>query len=47
MPDVVSNQDLASGTGQNVTATGTLTMNDLTSNQDLCKNASLTLGFTS
>lgn len=48
MPDVVSNQDLAgSSSGQTVTATGTLTMNDLSTNQDLCKNANLTLNFTS
>jgi hypothetical protein len=47
MPDVVSNQDLASGNGQTVTATGTLTMNDLASSQDLCKSANLLLNFTS
>ena len=47
MPDVVSNQDLASGNGQTVTASGTLTMNDLASSQDLCKSANLLLNFTS
>ena len=33
--------------GQSVTATGTLKMNDLSSSQDSCKNANLTLNFTS
>jgi hypothetical protein len=47
MADVPANQDIASGTKQSVTATGTLTMNDLSSNQDACKNANLTLNFTS
>jgi hypothetical protein len=47
MADVVSNQDVANGNGQTVTATGTLAMNDLASAQDACKNANLTLGFTS
>ena len=47
MPDVVSNQDLASGSGQTVTATGTLTMNDLASSQDSCKSVNLLLNFTS
>jgi hypothetical protein len=45
--DVVANQDLANGNGQAVTATGTLKMNDLSSSQDACKNANLTLNFTS
>jgi hypothetical protein len=47
MPDVVSNQDFGNGNGQSVTATGSLKMNDLASNQDACKNANLTLNFTS
>jgi hypothetical protein len=47
MADVVSNQDLAPGSGQSVTATGTLKMNDLSTNQDSCKNANLLLNFTS
>ena len=47
MPDVVSNQDLASGNGQAVTATGTVKMNDLNANQNACENANLTLNFTS
>jgi hypothetical protein len=47
MPDVVANQDVASGNGQAITATGTLTMNDLNSSQNTCKNANLTLNFTS
>jgi hypothetical protein len=47
MADVVSNQDLASGSGQSVSATGTLRMNDLSSSQDLCKSANLLLNFTS
>jgi hypothetical protein len=47
MPDVVSNQDFGSGNGQTVTATGTLKMNDLSSNQNACENANLTLNFTS
>ena len=47
MADVVSNQDIAPGNGQSVTATGTLKMNDLSSSQDACKNAFLQLNFTS
>jgi hypothetical protein len=47
MPDVVASQDLASGSGQSITATGTLTMNDLSSNQDACKNVNLLLNLTS
>ena len=47
MPDVVSNQEVAVGSGQSVSATGTLTMNDLSSSQDTCKNANLLLNFTS
>ncbi|MFL5824137.1 MAG: hypothetical protein ACJ764_11930 [Solirubrobacteraceae bacterium] len=47
MADVVSNQEVASGNGQSVTATGSLKMNDLSSNQDACKNVNLLLNFTS
>lgn len=47
MPDVVANQDLAPGNGQSVTATGSLKMNDLTSNQNACKSVNLLLNFTS
>jgi hypothetical protein len=47
MPDVVANQDFPPGNGQAVTASGTLTMNNLSSNQDACKNANLLLNFTS
>jgi hypothetical protein len=47
MPDVVSNQDLPTGNGQALVATGTLTMNDLNSSQNTCKSASLTVNFTS
>lgn len=47
MADVVSNQDLASGNGQSVSATGTLKLNDLSTSQDSCKNVNLLLNFTS
>jgi hypothetical protein len=47
MPDVAANQDLASGNGQSVTATGSLKMNDLATSQDACKNVNLLLNFTS
>jgi len=47
MADVTSDQDLASGSGQSVTATGTLKMNDLSSNQNACQNANLVLNLTS
>ena len=47
MPDVAANQDIASGNAQSITATGTLTMNDLTSSQDSCKSVNLLLNFTS
>jgi hypothetical protein len=47
MADVVANQDLASGNGQSVTATGSLTMNDLSSSQDTCKSVNLLLNLTS
>jgi hypothetical protein len=42
MPDVVVNHDFAGGTGQTVTATGTLSMAD-NGNQDACQGAPLTL----
>jgi hypothetical protein len=47
MPDVVSNQDVASGSGQALTATGTLTMNNLSTSQDACKSVNLLLNLTS
>jgi hypothetical protein len=47
MADVVSNQDVASGNGQSLSATGTLKLNDLSTSQDSCKNANLLLNFTS
>jgi hypothetical protein len=47
MPDVVENQEIAAGNGQTVSTTGSLTMNDLSSSQDSCKNANLLLNFTS
>jgi hypothetical protein len=47
MADVASNQDFGNGNGQSVTATGTLKMNDLSTSQDACKTANLTLDFTS
>jgi hypothetical protein len=44
MADVVENQDLAGGTsGVSVTNPGTLKLNNLSSSQDSCKNASLYL----
>jgi hypothetical protein len=44
MADVAVNHDYANGTGQTVTPTGTLTMNDVPS-QDSCKSANLQLHF--
>jgi hypothetical protein len=46
MPDVTVNQNFASGNGQAVTATGTLTMADH-GNQDACQGAPLTLHLSS
>jgi hypothetical protein len=46
MPAVLANQNFASGNGQAVTATGTLTMAD-NGNQDACKGAPLTLNLSS
>jgi hypothetical protein len=44
MADVAENQDLAGGaTGVSATNSGTLKMNNLSSSQDSCKNASLYL----
>jgi hypothetical protein len=47
MSDVVASQDVASGNAQAITATGSLKMNDLSSSQNSCQNANLTLNFTS
>ena len=47
MADVTANQDIAPGNGHTVTSTGTLTMNNLASSQDSCKNANLLLSLTS
>jgi hypothetical protein len=47
MADVAANQEVAAGSAQSITATGTLKMNDLSTSQDLCKNANLLLSFTS
>lgn len=46
MANVVANQDLPPGNNQTVTATGTLTMNDLSSSQNSCQGANLSLTFT-
>jgi hypothetical protein len=47
MPDVTANQDIASGNGIAITATGTITMANTAVSQDACKNAPLTLNLTS
>ena len=47
MPDVVANQDVASGSGIAITAGGTLTMLNSPTSQDACKGAPLTLHLTS
>jgi hypothetical protein len=47
MADVPVNHDYASGSGQAVTPTGTLQMNNLNASQDTCKNAFLKLNLTS
>jgi hypothetical protein len=47
MADVSANQDIPSGNGQAVTATGTLKMLDSGVNQDACKGAILTLNLSS
>ena len=46
MNDVNASQDIDPG-GEAITATGTLVMANAAANQDACKSASLTLGFTS
>jgi hypothetical protein len=47
MADVPVNHDYATGSGQAVTPTGTLVMNNLNASQDTCKNALLKLNLTS
>jgi hypothetical protein len=47
MPDVAVNAEVAAGSAQSITPTGTLTMNDLSSSQDTCKNVNLLLNLTS
>lgn len=47
MPPVTVNKVFPSGTGQAVTPTGTLTMNDTGVSQDACQGATLTLNLTS
>jgi hypothetical protein len=46
MPAVTVNQTVASGNGQTITPTGTLTMNDTGVSQDACQGATLTLHLT-
>jgi hypothetical protein len=47
MPNVVANQDVASGNGVSVSATGTLVMANSATNQDACQGAPLTLHLVS
>ena len=47
MADVTVDHDFATGTGQTVTPTGTLVMNDLAASQNTCENAYLNLNLTS
>jgi hypothetical protein len=47
MAPVTENQDLAPGSGTSLSNSGTLYMNDLSSSQDDCKSATLTLSFSS
>jgi hypothetical protein len=47
MPDVTASQDVATGNGIAITATGTITMANTGVSQDACKNAPLTLSLTS
>jgi hypothetical protein len=47
MPDVAANQSFGNGSGQTVTATGTLTMANTGVSQDACQGAPLTLNLTS
>jgi hypothetical protein len=46
MAAVAVNHTFASGEGQSVTPTGTLTMNETGANQDACQGATLTLHLT-
>jgi len=47
MAPVTANEDVLHGaTGQALTHTGSLVMNDLASNQDLCKDANIFMTFT-
>ena len=46
MPVVTVNTDYPSGSGQAVSPNGSIAMNDLSSSQNSCQNASLTLFFT-
>ena len=47
MPDVTADQDFPSGSGQAVTATGTLTFNNTSVSQNGCQGAPLTLHLSS
>jgi hypothetical protein len=47
MTNVVANQVFPTGSGQSVTATGTLAMGDSGVSQDACQGATLTLALTS
>lgn len=47
MPTVTAHQDVASGNGTAITATGTITMANTAVSQDACKGAPLTLHLTS
>jgi hypothetical protein len=47
MPAVAVNKTYSPGSGQAVTPTGTLTMNDTGISQDACQGATLTLNLTS
>jgi hypothetical protein len=47
MADVTVDHDFSTGTGQTVTPTGTLVMNDLNAAQNTCENAYLNLTLTS
>lgn len=47
MPDVVENADVPNGSGTALPNNGTLTFADTASNQDACKNATITLNLTS
>ena len=47
MPPVTAAQDVASGNGIAITATGTITMANTSVSQDACKGAPLTLNLTS